>query len=425
MKSTSDIKKIAKSSLAFFVSSTVVSVLAYGFHLFAARFLDVADYGSLQTLISLQNIGLIPVIILTTLFTRIMAEYKQGNLLEKSILLRNGLKQWIIFPGILFLPLLFIATPFLKSFFNIDSNLLFIFLWLSLYLAILQGIDGGLLNGWHKFLQSNLGTLSNGISKFILGLFFMAIGWGVEGGILGIALGFLIHALINNYFVNSQFALKKELKIHLENKFVFNINKIKKVSKFSYPVIMGIIAVTIFSNVDILIAKHHFEAFDAGRYGALFVLSKIIFFAVSSLSSVVIPLITAEKKYQKKIQYFYLIMSANFAITGIGVALFYLFPEIIIQLLFGQKYLDIAPYLAKFGLLALALSILNIFIQYFISLKYADILVMITIISGMEIIALWFFGESFNQFFDIILISLLAANGISWGYFWIKNGIRR
>ena len=165
MKLTGDIKKIAKSSLAFFVSSTAVSVLAYGFHLFAARFLDVSDYGSLQTLISLQNIGLIPVIILITLFTRIIAEHKQENLVEKSIFLRNSLKQWIIFPGILFLPLLFATVPFLKSFFNIDNNLPFIFLWLSLYLAILQGIDGGLLNGWHKFFQSNLGTLFNGISK--------------------------------------------------------------------------------------------------------------------------------------------------------------------------------------------------------------------------------------------------------------------
>lgn len=414
----SESKKIIRSGSVFFVSSIVVSVLAYGFHLFAARILEVADYGSLQTLISLQNIALVPITILIVLLTRTMAEHKQDNAEEKSLVLRMELRKLFLFPGIVILPILFLITPFLQSFFHIDSTVAFILLWISLYLTIFQGIDGSLLNGWHKFFESNVSTVTNGVSKFVLGLSLMALGLGIVGGFLGITIGFALGVLINMYFVSSKFSRAKS--IGKNNTKVLPMDKkgMIKVFKYSYPVIMGIIAIAIFSNVDTLIAKHHFSAVDAGRYGGLFVLSKIIFFAVSSLSAIVVPLLTAEKDIKKKNRYFSLIMVANLLIAGVSVLVFYLFPEIVIGLLFGHEYIDIAPYLAKFGLLALFLSTLNIFVQYFISLKYEGVLIAITIISLGEIVFLWFFGTNFIQFFVIILISLGVANAISCGYFW-------
>jgi O-antigen/teichoic acid export membrane protein len=421
MEPISGVKKIIKSSSVFFVSSAVVSILAYGFHLFAARFLSVSDYGSLQTLISLQNIVFIPIVILAALLTRIMAEHKREGSEERSADLSGRLTGWFVFPGIFILPALFLLTPALESFFNIHSAWPFVLLWLSLYLAIFQGINNSVLNGWHKFLESNAGSVANGMAKFFLGLFFMALGWGIVGGLSGIFLGYAAGLSVNAYFTAKMFP-KKNLSERREKQALdLSRKKLEKIFKYSYPVILGIIAITVFSNVDALIAKHHFSALDAGRYGAVFVLSKIIFFAVSSLASVVIPIISAEKDFRKKNQYFLWIMLADLAVAGLGVLVFYLFPELVIKLLFGGKYLDIAPYLAKFGLLALLLSLLNIFVQYFISLKYEGILVAITAVSAVEIAFLWLLGANFTQFFTIILLSLLAANGISLGYFWKKR----
>lgn len=421
MESISEVRRIIRSSSVFFVSSAVVSLLAYGFHLFAARFLSVSDYGSLQSLISLQNIIFIPIVIMSTLLTRIMAEHKKENLEEESMVLRSRLNGWFLFPGIIIVPILFLSIPFLESFLNIHSTLPFILLWIALYLSIFQGINNSLLNGWHKFFGSNSGNVANGSTKFVLGLSFMAVGWGIVGGLTGIALGYLAGLLVNAYFISKNFSWRKPLGKKRKISLDLGKGRLKRIIRYSYPVILGIVAITIFSNIDSMIAKHHFSAVDAGRYGAIFVLSKIIFFAVSSLASVVIPLVTAEKDLKKKNRLFLWIILANLLVAGLGVAVFYLFPGLVIKLLFGGKYLDIAPYLARFGLLALLLSLLNIFVQYFISLKYEGILVAITAIAGVEIVFLWLSGADFDHFFTVILLSLLAADGISLGYFWKKR----
>jgi len=400
----------------FFISSCVVSVLAYGFHLFAARFLSIGDYGSLQALISLQNIMLIPVLILATILTRIMAEYKRDNLKQESLIFRINLRKRFIFPGILLLPLFFIFIPFLEKFLNIEATGFFVLLGIYFYLSFFQCLDSSFLNGWHKFGQSNLSTLANGVFKFILGIFFMSVGYGVLGGLLGITFGLLVHIIINIFFIAYNFSKDRTDKNKIVN-IKIDSYRIKYLISYTYPIIMGIGAINILSNADLLIAKHHFNSMDAGKYGALFILSKIIFFAVSSLAAIVVPIVVAEKDFQKKKLYFLWIMGVNFIIAGLGVLFFYLFPNLVISILFGEKYLDISSYLFKFGLLAMLLSMLNIFIQYFISLKCKKILCVLAVLSFLEIITLWFWGRSFEEFFIIILSTLLGALILSGLYF--------
>ncbi len=423
MKWISDYQKIIKSGSMFFFSSGIVSVLAYAFHIFAARLLSVSDYGTLQTMLSLQNIGLIPIVILVAFLTRIFAEHNKDGHEQKSGMMRMMLWRYTLFPGSMIFVLLFFTTPFLQSFFGIGSFMLFGLLWLTIYLAIFQGIDNSLLNGWHKFFESNLGTTANGVSKFIMGVLFMTFGWGVVGGFLGITVGFLMHVLVNAYSASSHFS--HFFGVQRKSEKQITTQKMGSLFFSSYPVILGVVAITIFSNIDVLIVKHHFNAVDVGQYGGIFVLSKMIFFAVSSLASVVIPLVTAEKRMSKKHSYLIMILCANCVIAGVGVGIFYFFPEMIINVLFGKEYLAIAPYLAKFGMIALLLSVLNIFIQYFISLKCKGILIFIASTAFMEIALLWVYGMTFDLVFMIIFGMLLVPNGVSLLYFLWDNRMNK
>jgi O-antigen/teichoic acid export membrane protein len=111
--------------------------------------------------------------------------------------------------------------------------------------------------------------------------------------------------------------------------------------------------------------------------------------------------------------------------TGI-VAGSYLFPETVVQLMFGSKYLSIAPLLWQYALATSVFAIANIFAYYFLSIgKYVPVLV--SAILGLTQIGLIIgFHKSLEQVvqMQILAMVVLLIFQLSYFFYHSKKNVR-
>ncbi|GAK98826.1 capsular polysaccharide biosynthesis protein [Nonlabens ulvanivorans] len=96
----------------------------------------------------------------------------------------------------------------------------------------------------------------------------------------------------------------------------------------------------------------------------------------------------------------YITLLCAFIIAGTA-----LFPELVVEILFGNAYTDIAPLLWKYAIATSLFAIANIFSYYFLSLgKYKPV-----IISGVmglaQVVLIIFYHKNLEQ---VVLVQILA-----------------
>ncbi|KPJ56639.1 hypothetical protein AMJ49_04445, partial [Parcubacteria bacterium DG_74_2] len=99
-------------------------------------------------------------------------------------------------------------------------------------------------------------------------------------------------------------------------------------------------------------------------------------------------------------------------VSGLTLILFVLFPQLVIKMLFGAKYLSVAPYLHWFGLAMLFSALAQVLIQYFMAIHYRKHLYPFGLIIALQVLLVVFFHANIWQITFAILSSnfiLLAA----------------
>jgi O-antigen/teichoic acid export membrane protein len=159
--------------------------------------------------------------------------------------------------------------------------------------------------------------------------------------------------------------------------------------------------------VDILLARYFLSPFEAGQYAALSVLGKIVFFASSPISSAMFPIISSKyaknEPCQKTFIFSFLIV---FAIS-LGVSLLYfMFPKIMILMLFGKEYLVSSPFLWQFALFISLYSFSSIFLNYFISISKQRAVYLPLFFLLVQIFLIYLFHQNISS---IIIANIASA----------------
>ena len=140
------------------------------------------------------------------------------------------------------------------------------------------------------------------------------------------------------------------------------------------------------SNIDVLLAKHYLPGEIAGHYGALSTAGKMLLYAAGAFVTVLLPL-ASEAHERGKGGARVLSLSLGIIAAGSLLAwgLFSFYPELVISLLFGERYLDVAPYLGFFtiGVAAVALSLA--LINYFVAVRNTSFLYLLAFGIALEV----------------------------------------
>jgi O-antigen/teichoic acid export membrane protein len=394
----------ARNSAILFAGSMIGNAIGYIFHFVIGRMVSIPVYGEVESLISLIAIISVPSGALTMAATKFSAGSKAENDPSGSHEILSYFNKKIFKYGLPLFLLALLISPLVKSYLKIESIWPIIIVWIMMYFSFFSATTGGILNGWQKFKEASFAGVFGAVAKLITAIAFVKIGFAAGGVVGGFALGMLASYLLSLHYL--KFILEKK------NKAKDYISKIDfgSVKKYIIPVFVGNLAITILSNADMILAKHNLSLDLAGGYGALTVVSKIIFFGTGIIATVLFSMSSEEHHKKnastKTLKHAILLMS----VLGLGaVAVYALFPKLILSLLFGSKYHEVSGYLVWFAVSVTLFSFVNLIFQYLLSIHKTKISYVLLFISILAVLSVALFGHSISAIIGIMAISQILA----------------
>src|SRR3989344_5456612 len=417
-----------KNNAMYMTGVLLVGMLGYSFHFLVSKKLSVSEYGELQSLLAVYSIL---VVFSSTLFyfvikhTSVFAKFKdyEANKAFIGFIQKKSKKIAII----LFIFFLFIS-PWLYRFLHLSIFWGLFFIAAAALSGLAFAVYAGELNAWEEFFSfttiSFLGALVKLIAGFLFAIFFASASM--------VALSFLMASLMT-WFLARYFTNKKILKKSRFNQgfsaFLRPEEMTKKNWREYFPDVnfKKIIARTfIFSalfilvvNLDIVLVKNVTTSQVTGHYGALSLLGKIIFWVNSAIIAVALPRACAagyrDQRASRKI-----ILGAYTLIFLVGISgifLYFLFPQFIITLLFGDRYVIFVNTLWLFGLMSLILSLFSLEANFSYAIHDFRISYILATTVLLMIFGIYFFHQNIKEIIWTLnicfLLGYLATLGIN------------
>ncbi|MFA6534158.1 MAG: oligosaccharide flippase family protein [Patescibacteria group bacterium] len=388
--------KLVQNSAVFFTGTLVASFGSYLFHLLLARFLGVAGYGEMQSLLSILTIFGIPLGVVSAVIIKYTANYKgAGELGQVRSLLEYFTKKMLFFAVIFYLVIL-AASGYLTGFLNLSSPTPIYILGLGVIVSFLLTPSRSVLQGVQKFKDLSFNNIIEVFSKIIFALLLVGLGLKINGAIGGIVLGALV--AYGFLFWPMKF-LWREPKTALPL-------PTGEMFRFSGPVFLTLLSLTLMYTVDVILVKHFMSPELAGQYGGLAILGRIIFFLSGAIVAVMFTM-SAEVHAQSPAASEKVLHQSLFLVSGCSLlmaAVYFICPGLVINIMLGSKFLAISGYLGWFGLAMVAFTLINLLAQYFLSIhrpKAASFLLLGVI---LQVGLLWRYHETIGQVVGVMNI---------------------
>jgi O-antigen/teichoic acid export membrane protein len=234
--------------------------------------------------------------------------------------------------------------------------------------------------------------------------------WGVYGVLLAAALAGVLTYVF--YFYPLRFVLTaKAEKSRVSKRDAF---------RFAMPTLLTLLGITSLYTTDIILVRHFFPAAEAGLYAALAILGKVIFYASSAVALVLFPVLserTAIGSATKK-----LTASAVGGVTAISVSitiLYFLFPDLIVRLLFGNAYVGAGSFLGSFGIFLALFSIGNIIATACLALGRTGVWFVPMICAILQIVGITFWHGNIGMVISLN-ISICALFVLGTAAYYLK-----
>lgn len=401
-KKTSELKsrfnKNVISKLSFLI---IAAIASYAFYFLMARMLSIEDYGLLYSLIALTYLFTVPHETIRTVIARytvdLATKKKYGKIKYFFITSVKKIFMYSLIAFFVFLALLPLLTKFLRA-----SLAELIIIGSSLLIAFLLPIIWGLLQGLQKFGHLGMNNSIEGIAKLAIAATLVLIGLGVSGALISMPLSMLIA------FFAGFWPLKKIINAKTE-KF-----KEKKIIRYSLAAFIIFLFFVAMYSIDVIIARYFFSEKLSGLYSGASLISKFILFISITITRVMFSAVaeqseksaTIEEKHKKGRTILIHAGIYVLILTGILLLISIFAPQLIINIVLGSKYLEIAPIL-KYMIIAMGfLSLSSLIIFYNLSIDWNKRLTarILGTFLFLLIALLIVFHNSIMQFVTVVLI---------------------
>ncbi|WP_346882635.1 oligosaccharide flippase family protein [uncultured Algibacter sp.] len=387
-------KKITPEQL-FMLSVLTVNGGNYLYNLILGRLLgpvQFADVAVLITLLLVLSFAAMTFQLVTAKFSVIFENQLFKNFVAK-------IYKYAFIVGLFFgLLTIFFATQ-LQNIFNTSSSSMFLIFGFGIPVYFLMSVNRGVFQGKKNFKLLSMTYQFEMLSRLLitLGLIFLLkieSSIIISAGILGSLLFGLMPFKLSNVFPKKKIVLQKKHSKAIKNFFI--------ITAF-YELTQIII-----NNSDILLVKHYFESYEAGLYASLALIGRIVYFIAWMFVMLLLPTVVQLKKDGKETAPILFKYIGYIAVISISIILVcFSFPELIINILFGESYIAMAPLLWKYAIATSMFAISNIFAYYYLSLdKYAPVI--ISGVFGMLQMALViFYHASLEQVVHMQIIAMV------------------
>ncbi len=391
---------VISGSLIVTVGLFISNIFSYVLQLFLGRSLSIMEYGEFSSLLSLTYILFIPLNAVSVSLVKLTSELKSNDDNKAIGSLFFRLSRTMIIVGLVVSLLVVLVKAFLASYLNLDSSFLLYFFAAYLCSSFLVIVPGAYLQGLLKFKQFSFYVSFSSFVRFFFPFLLILLGFGIRGVFLGMSLAAVL------VFVISCLLLKKDLSDKGE---INEVSYYAKIITFGFPALLVGIGLTLLNNVDVILVKHFFSGQDAGIYSAVVTVGKVILFGAGAVAVVMFPQISALHSKGSP----YISVFKKFAVLQIGiivasVLVFILFPEAIIKILFGNKFIlatSLLPLFSIFMGLYVLIQFLSIFFLA-VNKTYIYVVQILTVL--LQVVTISAAHSSLRQIINInIIVSLV------------------
>lgn len=409
-----------RNSIILFSGTMLMNILNYLFHLVVGRMVAAEIYGEIESLISLLTIVSVPAAAIGLIATKHGAKMKLSGDMGGSHATFLYLNRKIFAFGIPLLLLVFILTPVIQGFLRMASPLPLFFLWMLMFLSFLSSVSSGILSGWQKFGAVNASGVWSALVKLVVGVCLIRFGFLVSGAVGSFLLAGLVGYGISLLYLRRILSTKETF----GRDFSSDVLDTVEIKRSVMPTFIGILAVTLLGNIDMIFAKHALDPIVSGEYGALSIVAKTIFFVTGVIAAVLFAMTSGEDQASDVSRKTFRQALALTLLIGFGSVVFFaLFPKFALGIFFGSKYLSVSPLLAWFALAATLYSLANLMIQYLLSIHAPEAMRWFLGIAAIEILALYCFG---NSLYGIIGLTIAAqCVTVAAGFFFVHRAFKR
>lgn len=395
------IKRLVKhplitGSAVIFTGTLFGSFLSFLFNFVMVKYLTKVDYGTYQSLVSFVNLPAVAISAVIPLLVSFGGEFFAQKDFQKVKGLYLQMTKYFFILGSVFVAILLLFTNQISSFLHIDKVIWLFGAYLYIFLGFIAVVNTAFIQAKLAFNFLTFLTIASSVIKLVLGIILVMIGYTVGG-----AFGALIAASLVGYllsFIPLRFLFDRSVhgvKTH-----------IKTLVSYGVPAALALVGLNSLITSDIILAKHFLSADLAGEYSALSLIGRIIFFFTAPIGTVMFPLVV--QRYNKQEPFtgilklsVLIVLAPSLVLTG-G---YFLFPELLIQIVSKAEYLTIAGYLGYFALFITLYSVATLLVNFYLAIKKTQVYRFTVPFALLQIFGVWFFHQNITVLVSISMIS--------------------
>ena len=402
-------KKISQEQF-FMLTMLIVNAGNYIYNLMLGRILGPAAFADAAILITL----LLVLSFLGMTFQVVTSKYSVLFEEPKLAIFVKIITRAALFFGVVIGALIVIFNKEIQMLLHTETSEMFLIFGFGIPLYFLISINRGLYQGNNGLYKMAITYQTEMMSRLVITIGTVLLLPAIPTSI-SVAIGILLS------FVFGLFPFQKNI---LTNTKTIQKEIINTKTIFSFFALTAFYELTqiIINNSDILLVKHYFSSDEAGLYASLALIGRVVYFVAWMFVMLLLPKVIQLKKEGKNTQpilmqyVFYIVLLSTVIVAGT-----YLFPELIVHLLFGDKYIAIAPLLWKYAMATSIFAIANIFAYYFLSIdKYFPVIVS-ALLGFTQIALIVLFHNSLNQVVHMQIIAMLFLLFFQLCYFFYQN----
>lgn len=339
------------------VAGLITNLFNFLFQVTMGRMLDPTEYGTLNALLSLLMITIIPFSTIMMMLARQTSIYKVGQDLPSIRSLFDVSYRRLYGIGTAIFLVFLVVAPLVTSFLQLGTVTPVILLGLVSLLSMSYPINLAFLQGLQAFGFLALASGALGPLRYGFCVLLVLLGRGVDGVLFGLILCYLalfglsiwpIYGVLRNVTVRDRIAPPSLAR--------------------AFPEFMANLCFAFMTQFDLVIVKHLFKPDLTGTYAVAAVLGRAVMYLPVSLVLALFPMVTESHTLNRDPRPFlWKALSYTLLLSGTGALLCWLFPDLILGFLFGQKYLDASPLLRLYGMAMLPLALVLVLMNFVIA----------------------------------------------------------
>jgi len=301
----------------------------------------------------------------------------------------------------------------LQTFFKTSTSTMFVVFGLGIPFYFLMSVNRGVFQGKKELISLSITYQGEMLTRLLITflLFWML---EIESSIL-ISMGIFCSFIVALFpFKLKNFTFFKSINLEApEKRLVLRFFRITAFYELTQIII---------NNSDILLVKHYFNQVDAGLYASLALIGRVVYFIAWMFVMLLLPTVIELKKDGKSTVPILLKYVSYIAVIASLIIVFcFLFPQQIINILFGSEYVSIAPLLWKYALATGVFAVSNIFAYYYLSIGTYIPVIFSGLFGMVQVLCIVFFHDSLEQIVHVQIITMILLMIMQLSFFFFSN----